>query len=134
MIPACAPSVTAKSIAIVVALMTQGIVQRDFSAIDRYISDGYINHNPQGTNGKGNVIGLLNAYPNLQYTAGGIVGNCDIVMLYGRYTNFGPKAIIGTDIFRIDLKTNKIVEHWDTLQPEVPTNETASGNPMFTYL
>jgi predicted SnoaL-like aldol condensation-catalyzing enzyme len=33
------------------------------------------------------------------------------------------------DIFRI--QNNKLAEHWDVLQEEVPAGMTASKNPMF---
>jgi predicted SnoaL-like aldol condensation-catalyzing enzyme len=38
--------------------------------------------------------------------------------------------MIAVDIFRVE--NGKLVEHWDVLQPEVPADKTANGNPMFT--
>jgi hypothetical protein len=37
--------------------------------------------------------------------------------------------MVAVDIFRI--ADGRVVEHWDVMQEEVPTSETASGNPMF---
>jgi predicted SnoaL-like aldol condensation-catalyzing enzyme len=39
-------------------------------------------------------------------------------------------ALHEVDIFRV--KDGKLAEHWDVLQEEVPTEKTASKNPMFT--
>ena len=54
----------------------------------------------------------------------------DLVMVHGRYTGWGPKPLVAVDIFRV--KDGKVVEHWDVMQEEVPADQTASGNPMFT--
>ena len=60
----------------------------------------------------------------------GVVGNCDIVMVYNRFG--GTQGTVAVDIFRV--KHHRIVEHWDILQDEVPANQTVSKNPMFTLL
>ena len=54
----------------------------------------------------------------------------DLVMVHGRYTGWGPKPLVAVDIFRV--KDGKVVEHWDVMQEEIPADQTASGNPMFT--
>lgn len=54
----------------------------------------------------------------------------DLVMVHGRYTGWGPKPLVAVDIFRV--KDGKVVEHWDVMQEEVPADQTACGNPMFT--
>ena len=58
----------------------------------------------------------------------------DTVYIHGRY--FGLGAVLGggdihiaVDIFRVE--DGLIAEHWDVLQPEVPPEDTVSGNPMF---
>ena len=51
-------------------------------------------------------------------------------MVHGRYTAWGPKPVVGVDIFRV--ADGKVVEHWDVLQEEVPADFTKSGNPMFS--
>jgi predicted SnoaL-like aldol condensation-catalyzing enzyme len=61
-----------------------------------------------------------------------IASSGDIVMLHGRYVGLGPKPLVVVDIFRV--KKGKLVEHWDVLQDEVPTEQTKSGNPMFVPL
>lgn len=64
-----------------------------------------------------------------QYEPGMAVAEGDLVMVHGRYTGWGPKPMVAVDIFRI--ADGRVVEHWDVMQEEVPTSETASGNPMF---
>ncbi len=54
----------------------------------------------------------------------------DYVMVHGRYVGWGPKPIIGVDIFRV--AGGKIAEHWDVLQEEVPAEQSVNGNDMFT--
>lgn len=50
-------------------------------------------------------------------------------MIHGRYTGGTGKTLIGIDIFR--FKGDRVVEHWDVLQEEVPVEKTVAGNPMF---
>jgi predicted SnoaL-like aldol condensation-catalyzing enzyme len=59
-----------------------------------------------------------------------VVEDGDLVMVHGRYVNWGPKPMIAVDIFRV--RDGKLVEHWDVIQEEVPASATASGHPMFT--
>ena len=67
---------------------------------------------------------------NLTYEPGMAVAEGDLVMVHGRYVGWGPKPMIGVDIFRV--KDGKVVEHWDVLQEEVLVSNTMSGNAMFT--
>jgi predicted SnoaL-like aldol condensation-catalyzing enzyme len=104
---------------------------RDFSLLDTIFAPDYIQHNP--TIGTG-VVGIKEIAPHLSpelhYTPGMAVAEGDLVMLHGRYIGWGPKPIVGVDIFRI--VNGQLREHWDVLQEEVPASETKSGNPMFT--
>ncbi len=111
--------------------ITEAFVNRDKTAIDKYWSDQYIQHNPQVPNGREGLkqlFGLLG--PEFKYDIGLIVADGDFVMVHGRYMGFGPKPLVAVDIFRI--KDGKLAEHWDVLQEEVPPENTASKNPMFT--
>ncbi len=114
---------------IVVAGMNGLFVTRDMSVIDKYWSPSYIQHNPAVPNGSAVLkrwVGSLS--PDFKYEPGMVVAEGDLVMMHGRYSGMGPKAMIGVDIFR--LAKGKIVEHWDILQEE--TVKTVSGNPMFS--
>lgn len=111
--------------------MNEMFVNRDATAVDRYIGSTYIQHNPTAVNGRAALASLIRSFPgNFRYEAGMVVAEGDIVMAHGRYTGFGPTPQVAVDIFRV--QDNRIVEHWDILQDEVPTAQTASGNPMFT--
>jgi predicted SnoaL-like aldol condensation-catalyzing enzyme len=114
---------------IVVAGMAGLFIKHDTSVINKYWSPTYIQHNPGAPNGTDALKGLVSSLgPNFKYEPGMVVADGDVVMVHGRYSGFGPKAMIGVDIFR--LANGKIVEHWDILQEEV--TPTVSGNPMFS--
>lgn len=114
---------------IVVAGMKGLFITRDVSVIDKYWSPTYIQHNPAVPNGSEVLKGWVGTLPpSFKYEPGMVVAEGDLVMVHGRYTGMGPKAMIGVDIFR--LTNGKIVEHWDILQEEV--TQTVSGNPMFS--
>jgi predicted SnoaL-like aldol condensation-catalyzing enzyme len=117
--------------AIVRKAVTELIINRDATTIDRYWSKTYVQHNPLGVNGSASLPGLVKSLPaGLKYEFGETVADGDLVMIHGRYTGLGPKPFVAVDIFR--LQDGKIVEHWDVLQEEVPASQTKSGNPMFT--
>jgi predicted SnoaL-like aldol condensation-catalyzing enzyme len=116
---------------LVMRAITEAFVNMDATAIDKYWSDRYIQHNPQLGNGREalkQLFGLLG--PNFKYEIGLIVADGDFVMVHGRYTDFGPKPLVAVDIFRV--KDGKLAEHWDVLQEEVPAENTANKNAMFT--
>lgn len=110
--------------------LTELFVQGDVTALDRYWSDSYIQHNPYIANGHESVKQLFSSVsPDFRYEFSLIVEDSDFVMVHGRYTGVGPKPLIAVDIFRVT--NGKLSEHWDVLQEEVPAENTASKNPMF---
>jgi len=114
---------------IVVAGMKGLFITHDASVIDKYWSPTYVQHNPAVPNGSAVLKGWVSSLaPDFKYEPGMVVAEGDLVMMHGRYTGMGPKAMVGVDIFR--LASGKIVEHWDVLQEE--TVKTVSGNPMFS--
>lgn len=118
------------NIELVKTALTEMFIQKDITALDRYWSDHYIQHNPMVGNGREALKNLFaSMLPNLTYEMGLITGNDDFVMVHGRYLGFGPKPMVAVDIFRI--KDGKLAEHWDVLQEEVPAEQAASKNPMF---
>jgi len=50
--------------------------------------------------------------------------------VHGRYFGGDRKNLVAADIFRFE--NDKVIEHWDVLQEEVPAAQTVAGNPMFT--
>ena len=112
---------------------TAAFINRDISAVDKYWSVDYIQHNPQVGNGLEGLKKVLSYLPKeFKYEMGLIAENGEFVMVHGRATAWGPKPLIVVDIFRV--KDGKIAEHWDVMQEEVAAENTLSKNPMFPIL
>lgn len=116
--------------ALVSEVMAAVFIRRDASAVEKYFSSTYVQHNPIIPNGRDAIPGLIAGLAkDFKYEPGMIVAQGDLVMIHGRYTGWGPKPMIAVDIFRIT--DGKLVEHWDVMQEEVPASKTVSGNGMF---
>lgn len=116
--------------ALVEKAMTELFVNRDATAVDRYWGKGYIQHNPTIANGSEELPGIVKALPpTFKYEPGMVAAQDDLVMIHGRYAGWGPTPLVVVDIFRV--ADGKLVEHWDVVQQEVPTDKTKSGHPMF---
>jgi predicted SnoaL-like aldol condensation-catalyzing enzyme len=117
--------------ALVLAGITGVFVDRDPTILDRLFSDDYKQHNPQIPNGTAAIKSILEKLsPDFRYQPGVVVADGDYVMVHGRYVGWGPKPMVGVDIFRV--ANGKIAEHWDVLQEEVPAAQSANGNSMLT--
>jgi predicted SnoaL-like aldol condensation-catalyzing enzyme len=114
---------------LVIKAVTEVFVNGDATALDRYWSENYVQHNPQIPNGREALKQMMSGGGNMKYEMGLVVADGDFVMVHARITGFGPKPLIAVDIFRV--KEGKLVEHWDVLQEEVPAENTASKNSMF---
>jgi predicted SnoaL-like aldol condensation-catalyzing enzyme len=120
---------------VIVEVLTSAWTRRDFTALEKWFSPDYIQHNPLIP---GKRDGLRNYVKNLpegrRYEPSLVLAEGNIVMIYGRYIGGGgtAKTLVGADIFRFE--NDMVVERWDVLQEEVPVEKTAAGNPMFTIL
>lgn len=101
-------------------------------AVELYIGDDYIQHNPLVANGTQGFIDyfekMAREYPNKQIRFLRAIAEGDLVALHTHQTWPDGDQYVTMDFFRFD-SSGKIVEHWDSIQT-VP-EQTASGNSMF---
>lgn len=118
---------------LVLTAITAVFINRDITAFDKYFDSGYIQHNPQLPNGLEVLKQFVPALSqNFRYEPGAITENGDLVMVHGRYEDWGGKNMIAVDIFKV--KNGKLIEHWDVMQEEVVAEKSANGNAMFPAL
>lgn len=112
-------------------VLKRSFIDRDPTVVAQYFAPDYVQHNPTIATGAKPIPGLISSLPaTFRYEPGMAVAEGDLVMVHGRYTGWAPKPVIAVDIFRV--VNGRVVEHWDVIQDEVPADQTASGNPMFS--
>src|ERR1700683_4614131 len=95
----------------IVEVLTSAYARRDFTALEKWFSPDYIQHNPFIP---GRRDGLRNYFENLpegrRYEHSAVLAEGNIVMIYGRYIGGTAKTLVGADIFRFE--NDIVVEHW----------------------
>lgn len=111
------------------------IQRRPTEAAMKYISpDKYIQHNPDGKDGRDTFIKGFAAYvekSKYQAIIKRVIAEGDIVVVHSHGftdpTDSKDRGEASVDIFRVE--NGKIVEHWDVIQP-VP-EKSNNSNTMF---
>ncbi|PMH20334.1 hypothetical protein BCT55_17060 [Vibrio splendidus] len=101
-------------------------------AVELYVGDDYIQHNPVVADGKQGFIDYFEEmsrdYPKKDIEFLRIIAEGDQVALHTRQTWPADEEYVTMDFFRFD-SNGKIVEHWDSIQ--VVPKESANNNSMF---
>ena len=101
-------------------------------AVELYVGDEYIQHNPLVGNGPEPFIAyferMQTEYPEKSIKFVRCIAEGDLVALHTHQCWPGGDEYVTMDFFRFDSK-GKIVEHWDAMQ-EIP-DFSANGNTMY---
>lgn len=101
-------------------------------AIELYVGDQYIQHNPDVKDGFDGFINYFNRmqeeYPDKSIEFVRCIAEGNLVALHTHQTWPGNEEYITMDFFRFD-ENGKIVEHWDSIQ-KIPETQ-AHDNGMY---
>ncbi len=101
-------------------------------AVEQYVGDDYIQHNPLVGDGKEPFIvyfeRMKSEYPDKSIEFVRSVAEGDMVALHTHQTWPDGVEYVTMDFFRFD-ENGKIVEHWDSMQ-EIPEG-SENGNTMY---
>jgi predicted SnoaL-like aldol condensation-catalyzing enzyme len=101
-------------------------------AVEKFIGDGYIQHNPDVADGLDGFIYYFNRmateYPDKSIEFVRSVAEGDMVALHTHQTWPDNDEYVTMDFFRFD-EEGKIVEHWDSIQ-QIP-EKIAHNNKMY---
>jgi predicted SnoaL-like aldol condensation-catalyzing enzyme len=127
----CDPALAEANRTLVGQALDELFIDKDLTAIDRYWSDPYLQHNPIGTSGVTAFRNLMSSFVtsgSFSYTRLRTLAECDLVVVQGQYSGTG----VIFDMFRVD--DGKIIEHWDSdsNQASNTSGPTELSNPEAT--
>jgi len=101
-------------------------------AIEQYVGNEYIQHNPDVADGRQGFIDyfekMQKEYPDKSIKFVRCIAEGDLVAIHTHQTWPGNNEYVTMDFFRFD-KNGKICEHWDSIQ-QIPKN-SANQNKMY---
>jgi len=101
-------------------------------AVEQYVGDEYIQHNPLVGDGKEPFIiyfeRMAKEYPEKSIVFVRSISDGNLVALHTHQIWPGEVEYVTMDFFRFD-ENGKIVEHWDSMQ-EIP-KKSENGNTMY---
>ena len=102
------------------------------AAIEKYVGNDYIQHNPDVANGKEGFIEyferMQKEYPDKSITFVRGIAEGNLVALHTHQTWPDQDEYVTMDFFRFD-ENGKIIEHWDAIQ-QIP-KKSANPNTMY---
>lgn len=101
-------------------------------AVEKYVGNQYIQHNPDVADGMQGFIGyferMQKEYPEKEIEFVRCIAEGNLVALHTHQTWPGNDQYVTMDFFRFD-ENGKICEHWDTIQ-QIP-EKSANQNTMY---
>lgn len=101
-------------------------------AVEKYVGDKYIQHNPVVGDGKDAFVDyfevMASEYPGKTIEFVRSIAEGGLVSLHTHQSWPDGSEYVTMDFFRFDTN-GKIVEHWDAIQ-QIP-DSSANGNPMY---
>ena len=113
-----------------IAFYETAYLGRPEAAVEKYVGDEYIQHNPSVADGKEAFINYFEKmaieYPGKTIEFVRSVSEGQLVALHTHQTWPGGDEYVTMDFFRFDAN-GKIVEHWDSMQqiPEFSANDNS---------
>jgi len=115
-----------------IAFYTEAYLGAPRAAVEKYVGDEYIQHNPLVGDGKAAFIAYFEAmhaqFPDKRIDFVRAIAQDDLVALHTHQQWPGGDSYVTMDFFRFDEK-GRIVEHWDAIQ-QIPEC-SANGNTMY---
>lgn len=101
-------------------------------AVEKFVGDVYIQHNPSVKDGKEGFIDyferMSKEYPEKNIEFVRVIAEEDLVVVHTHQTWPKDDEYVTMDFFKFD-ENGKIIEHWDTVQ-QIP-EKRANNNMMY---